>query len=269
MTMEARMLGQRFSLSRIALLLRNRFIDEASVLGIGASVVVALNLLGILLSRRAFFNAQGMIGGLWIPTIAIAGILLASQAFKGMHDGKSGTDWILLPATPLEKYCAAFIDLVLAFPLAAGLGGAALSTLLGLLERAAGGAGAGAWSPFGLEALRAWADYAAAATIFLAGSAAFRKASFIKTVGMVTAYCLVLGLLVMLAFPPILGGGSAQISLLGGEDMFRFAGRELSAGAQSFMKVLSSVARYAIFPAFAVLFGAAKIAEKESRDEVQ
>jgi hypothetical protein len=270
--MEARSLDRRFSPSRLALLTRNRLLDEASIVGIGAAVVLALNLLGILLSHRAFFNVQRMSGGFWVPAIALAGLLLAAQAFKGMHDGKAGTEWILLPATPLEKYASAFIDLVILFPLAAALTGMALSALLGLVERAAGGPGIGAWAPSAAEALKAWADYAAAATLFLAGSASFRKAAFIKTAGLALAYGLALGLLVMLGQRALFGGGSAEVSLFSGTGRFldfQGSGSSPSEGAQRALRLISYAASYAIFPAFAILFGAAKVAEKEGRDEVQ
>jgi hypothetical protein len=271
--MEARSLDRRFSLARLVLLTRNRLLDEVSVVGIGAAIVLVLNLLGILGSRRAFFNAGGYGGGMWIPAIFLGGILLAAQAFKGMHDGKAGTEWVLLPATPLEKYASAFADLVVLFPIAAAIGGMALSALLDLLERWAGGSGGRIWTPFSVEALRAWADYAILVVVLLAGSASFRKAALIKIIALAAAYGLGVGILVSLGFWAFLKGGSADISFLGrASHGFSFAGgngTQVSDAAQRAVGIGLDIARYAILPAFAILYGAAKVAEKESRDEVQ
>jgi hypothetical protein len=272
--MEARSLNRRFSIARLALLTRNRLLDEASVVGIGAAAILALNLLSILVARRAFFNYGGMGMNFWIPTIFLAGIFLSAQAFKGMHDGKAGTEWMLLPATPLEKYVAAFADAVILFPLVAAFAGMALSALFSLLERWTGGPGSAVWTPFTLQALRSWADYAIAAVVFLGGSAAFRKAALIKTAGMAAAYGLLVGLLITLGFWLFYAKGSANLELAGS---FRYNwtfnrsgnGAEISDAAQRAVRIGLDIARYAILPAFAILFGAARVAEKESRDEVQ
>ena len=269
--MEARSIDKRFSLARLALLIRNRLYEEAGIVGIGAAAVFALNLLGILGARQAFFNAHGFGGGFWVPAIVISGIILAAQALKGMHDGKAGTEWILLPATPLEKYAAAFADSVILFPLAASLGAMALSALLSLVERVAGGPGGAIWTPFNAATARAWADYAVAAVLFLAGSAAFRKAALIKTAGLSIAYGLGVGILLSLGLWAIFKGAPAGISIFGSNGAFAISGgaASLSEGARKTVSIASGIASYAILPAFAMLFGAAKVAEKESRDEVQ
>jgi hypothetical protein len=268
--MDRKTLEARFSPARLALLLRNRAFDEAAVAGIGAAAILALNLLGLLLSRAAFFNSPRAEGRLWISTIFLAGILLAGQAFRGMHDGKAGTDWVLLPATPLEKYLAGLLDCAVLFPVAAALAGMALSALLSLVERAVGGPGGAIWTPFGAEALRAWADYSVAATVIAAGSAAFRKAALLKTAALATAFGLALGLLAALGLWALHEGGNGAISVFafrGGR--FGIDGQGVSAGARGFVQALYDIGRYAMLPAFAILFGAAKVAEKESRDEVQ
>jgi hypothetical protein len=270
--MVLRGIDKRFSFARLALLARNRVLDEAPIVGIGGAVILALNLLVILGARRAFFNAHGFGGGFWVPAIFVGGLILAAQAFRGMHDGKAGTEWVLLPATPLEKYAAAFADSVLLFPLAAAICAIALSAALSLLERAAGGPGGVIWTPFRLQVLRAWADYAVAALVLLAGSASFRKAALIKTAGLAAAYCLAAGILLSLGFWAIFKGGSADISIFGGVGRGFSAsgsGLEISKAARDLIAAGADIARYAILPAFAILFGAARVAEKESRDEVQ
>ena len=234
---------------------------------------MALNLLGILAARRAFFNAHGFGGGFWVPAIFVGGIILAAQAFKGMHDGKAGTEWVLLPATPLEKYAAAFATAPSSFPSPRSLGAMALSALLALLERGAGGPGGAIWMPFNPEALRAWADYAVAAAVCLAGSAAFRKAALIKTVALVDRLRPRSGRSSSAsASGRSIRAAPAGISILAariGLSTIRGAPRAYPRAARKTVSIVSGVASYAILPAFAILFGAAKVAEKESRDEVQ
>ena len=270
--MEPQSLDRRFSLVRVARLLRNRVLDEASTIGIGAAIVLACNLLSLLVSHRAFYNSQGIGPSPWIVTIVLGGLLLAGGSLKAMHDGKSGTEWLLLPATPLEKYAAALADSILFFPLAAAIGAIAMSALLALLERAAGGPGDRVWAPFDARALVAWADYAVAALVLLAGSAAFRKAALLKTAAIFVAFGIAfLGLsaLGLLAFFGKHGGSASQLRFFSGWLHIEGAGGNLSERAQKALAVGFKIARYAILPIFAILFGAARVAEKEARDEVQ
>lgn len=270
--MKAKTLERAFSLERLALLLRNRILDEAPAVGIGAAVILANNLLSLWGSHVAMFNGWSLGGRAWIATIVVGGLLLAGGAFKGMHDGKAGSEWLLLPATPLEKYAAALADSVLVFPIAAALLCSAMSAILELLGRALGGTGGQIWLPLGPGVLVAWANYAVAAAVLIAGSACFRKFPLLKTVGVASAFILAMACLAALGVA-LLGGGSVtadggSFSLnlgnrtIGGE-------RHISDRAHALLSTLFDVARYAILPAFAVLFGASKVIEKEGRDEVQ
>jgi hypothetical protein len=275
--MNPKTLERRFSFERVALLLRNRFLEEAPVFGIGAAIVLGINALALALARAAPFNhmadwrANGnpMQGSAWAFTIVLAGIILSSLALKSFH-GRDSTDRILLPATPIEKYAAAFLDCVAIFPVAAAAAGMALSALLYLVERALGGDGGAIWTAWRPSALAAWGNYAAAATVFLAGSATFRKAAWLKTLGLALAYCLVASLAVV-----------ALINLFGVHDLdFNYStgfmrmniasnGIGLNEAAAKAVRTGGDVLFKAVIPVFAVLFGAARVAEKEGRDEVQ
>lgn len=256
----------RLSPVRVGYLLRNRLLEEATIIGIGAAAIVGLNLLGLFLSKRVVFNSGG--GTAWTFSLCLGGILLASGAFKAMHDGKAGTEWILLPATPLEKYLAALVDYAVVFPLAFSAAAMGISALLSLAERATGGPGFPAWTPMAAGGLAAWGKYAAAVALFLAGSASFRKAAFLKTVAVLSAYFLAMGL--------ILGGGAWLLYRDSGFGSFRMnqgiisiQGGTLPEGAARALQIVFDVARYALAPIFALLYGWARVAEKEARDEVQ
>jgi hypothetical protein len=269
MRLSAGTLERRFSAERVLLLLRNRIYEEAPVVGVGAALVLGVNALGLVFGKTAFYNSPGRgWPGAWTLTIVVAGLLLAGNALKAMHDGRSEADWLLLPATPAEKYAAALADSILVFPLGGAALGVVLSGVLALIEGLIGGPGNPLWLP-GIEALKAWGGYAVAASVFIAGSATFRKTAFLKTGGIVlafsTVWSLALALLVMLIIPGAWGGGFSisNGAFSAGDDSV------ISARAVDAMQRILSIALYAGVSAFAILFGYAKVAEKEAKDEVQ
>lgn len=259
-------LGRPFSAARTALLIRNRAYEDFPAIAIGAGILAGINLLSVTIGGRAVMNDSG--GQSWALAISLAGILLAGSAFKGMHDGRSGTDWILLPATNLEKYAAALISYIVILPLAAGAAATGLSALLSLAESLAGGPGGRIWNPL-LTGFGGWIDYAICALVLAAGSAAFRKRAIIKTFGLMIAYVLVAAgiLLAAVLFVrnarglPVPGFvfNHGDISVTG----------DLSIGAQPAVDTILGIVRYALVPVFALLYGFFRVAEKEARDEVQ
>jgi hypothetical protein len=266
--MNAHSLDRRFSFERAALVLRNRLYEEAPTLGVGLAVIVGVNALGFLLSKRFFFNGNG--GQLWTMAMVLGGILLAAQAFRGMHDGKSGTDWLLLPASPLEKFSAAVVDYVVLYPIAASIAAMALSALFSLIEMAVGRPGGTIWTPFSLHALADWGQYAVTATIFIAGSASFRKASLLKTLGMMVAYAFVLTL-VLAAGAWIIskahGFDNSSFSFMNGD--FRITAGEVPKSAQEAFMWIYRISWYVMVPLFGLAYGYLRVFEKEARDEVQ
>jgi len=266
MKMTKETLTQPFSPARVVLLVKNRALEDLPAFGIGAGILAGLNLLTIIISGRAVMNNSN--GQSWVVIISIAGFLLAAAAFKGMHDGRAGTEWILLPATSLEKYTAALIFYAILYPLAAAAAASALSALLSLVELIAGGPGGRIWNPLS-AGFDGWVNYATGALIFAAGSAAFRKRAFIKTMGISIAYALVcMGLLLIgmylvrkLQGLPLSFSGSFQNEM-------NFSGN-ITLGAQRAMDVIMQIMRYALIPLFAIFYGYFRVAEKEARDEVQ
>jgi hypothetical protein len=269
MRLSAGTLERRFSVERVYLLLRNRIYDEAPVVGVGAALVLGVNALSLVFGKTAFYNSPGRgWAGAWVLTLVVAGLLIAGNALKAMHDGRSEADWLLLPATPAEKYAAALADSVLVFPLGGAALSIALSGILALVEALIGGPGNPAWLP-GLDALKAWGGYAVGATVFIAGSATFRKTAFLKTAGIAIAFSilwsLAMALMIMLFVPGAWGGGFSirNGAFSAGDDSV------ISARAIDAMRAVMNVVLYAGASAFAILFGYAKVAEKEAKDEVQ
>jgi len=270
MRVSAASLERRFSFERLILLIRNRLYDEAPVLLISAAVVAGLNALSLVVAKTAFFNIDAMhspSGGFWALTIFLGGLLLAGSSLKVMHDGRSQTDWLLLPATGIEKYAAALIDAVVIFPLFAAAGSVVLSGALSLVEVIGGGPGNPMWIP-DASSLEAWGRYAAAATVFIAGSATFRKAAFLKTSGIALGFAFLFALALALLTARFVGGWQNGISFVDGR-FFSDNEELVSERAVRVMQAAFDVVSYALIPILAILFGAAKVVEKEARDEVQ
>lgn len=260
-------LRKPFSVARVALLTKNRIFEDLPAVAIGAGILAGINLLFIVLGRRAMMNDSS--GQSWMFVISLSGLLLAGSAFKGMHDGRSGTDWILLPATSLEKYAAGLLTYLIIFPLASAVAATGLSAVLSLAELAAGGPGGRIWNPLLAAGLRGWIDYATGALVFAAGSAAFRKRAFIKTLGFTTAYVLVASgiLLATVLFVRKASGLPVPDFVFNHGDL-RVAG-DLSMNTPPVVDTILGVVRYALVPLFALLYGYFRVAEKEARDEVQ
>lgn len=255
-----------FSAARVALLCRNRALEDLPALAIGAGVLVGLNLLTLLFSGRTFMNDAD--GQSWTFAI-MSGIILASAAFKGMHDGRSGTDWILLPASGAEKYAAALFSYLVAYPVAASVAAMALSALLSLIELAAGGPGGNIWNPIAAIGLKGWANYAIAALVLAVGSATFRKRALIKTLGVIVAFSLAAaGIFFLAVFIVRDLRGFPSFSFVASHGGFRVDG-DFNWKAPPAVDVLLNIARYAILPVAALAYGYFRVTEKEALDEVQ
>lgn len=265
-------LKRKFSIERTALLIRNRALEDLPAVLIGIGLLLGINLLSIIATRRAMFNDGS--GQVWGFFLLGSGLLFSSYAFRGMHDGKAGLDWVLLPATSLEKYLAALIEYVILYPLVGAAVTLGLSALLSLFETVAGGSGGRIWMPEFKDALRAWGEYAIVALWFLAGSAAFRRRSLLKSSGILMLYILLMASALFLFIQLPMQYAPNRIGY-GGAFSFSFDGvnsyisRPLPESAQSALNIIFDVMRYAIVPIFSVGYGYLRVAEKEVRDEVQ
>jgi uncharacterized membrane protein YqjE len=258
---------KQFSLERTALLARNRAFEDLPAFAIGAGILVGVNLLSLLVAHKAAMNNTG--GQAWTFVICLAGFLLASSAFKGMHDGRSGTDWLLLPATNLEKYASALISYLFVLPLAASLAALGLSALLSLVELAAGEPGGRIWNPLSAFGVKGWIDYATACLVIAAGSATFRKRALIKTAGVAVVYVLAasgLFLAAMFLARKAMGLPVPDVDFIRGN---LSVDGDFSLNAPPAVGVICDVARYVLIPVSAFLYGYFRVAEKEARDEVQ
>lgn len=261
----------RPALDRWSHLLVHRLIDDLKPLGLALGVVTGLGALSLILFQSSLLSGSGR--SLWPLFIVLASMVTAGSAFRTMHEGRSSTDWLLWPASALEKYAAALVESVVVVPLGLTLASVAASALLAGLELLVTGQGSGIWLPWapGLSA-EAVGGFLVLFLVLLTGSAAFRKHALWKT-ALVILGALTLGSLVLAGVLGALGVSDGIRIGDGSWSMMRFGGHgrrwvagPLAAGA---VPVLVSLWFYLVLPAFCLAFGWAKVREKEARDEVQ
>lgn len=258
-----------FSIGRMYQLIRNRFMDDIVPVGIIAATIFGLNLASMIFFKFPFYNAISPESNPWGATLFLGGVLLAGTAFSRMHDGRSGPDWILLPASNEEKYLSTVLNYLVLYPLwATGLA-VLLSGILYLLSQLFGIDGGAVWTPLQHEPVESMLSYLITTIFALAGSARFRKFALGKTAAVVVAVIILSTLLLMFMIliyydegRGILfeyGTGSAsdlEIHFGPGSEKYRW------------MMIIGKFL-YWISALFAFLYGYFLVREKESRDEVQ
>lgn len=262
--MNADQLEKVFSFQRAALLVRNRILDDAPAFLIGAACIFGFKLLALLMDFNGGHDVSAAQNA-WPIFIALGGLLLAGRAFERMHDGRGGSEWVLLPATSLEKYSAAFVFYLGLFPLAATAAAVAISAAIALFGLLLGVSGARVWIPVQMLNWGQATTYFLFAATALAGSARFRKLSLVKTAVICFAWAILLGGLWLFLVGTFTDVGRSLVFHRGRVAMQNIV---LSADREALLSVVFAAFRFISFIA-AVLYGYFAVAEKESVDEVQ
>lgn len=243
----------------------HRLTDAARPLGLALAVVAGLNLATLLLFRQAVF--QGHRAEVWTLFVVIASLISAAGAFRPMHQGRSATDWLLWPATALEKYAAAVAESVVAVPLLLSAAALVTSALLAGAEVLVVGRTSGVWLPWAGFSLGEFGGLLVFLLVLVTGSAAFRRHALWKTGLVLVGGATVFAFLSLL----ILGFGTGTWSWHREGGHYRWAG-DLdvpAARVKPVLDVLASVWYFGVVPVFCLGYGWAKVREKEARDEVQ
>lgn len=256
-----------FSFERLALLTRNRLLEDLSPFLIALGAVAGLNLLSLILGGAAFFDHPSRHSGqtAWSFLIWLGGVFLAGRAFAQMHNGRGGSDWILLPATPFEKYAAALVSYLVVYPVAAALAATGLSaTLEGLAILLRGSRGV-IFNPLtGLDE-RSLFGYFFFVTASLAASARFGKLSLVKAGALFAAWGAVLGFLFV--FGLLVMTPEGREALAHRHFSYRFH-PDFDPASQPVLLWLGRAWGWFSWAAAAV-YGYFRVAEKEAVDEVQ
>lgn len=264
--MNAGIASPRRSLGRVLLLCRNSLLDELPLLGLGAAAIAAVNLVGMLLGAEIFYNEAT--GTFWKGTVFFGGVLLGFYAFRPMHSGRGGPDWILLPATPLEKYAGAALLRLLVYPILALAASALLSALLFGAAGLAGRQPGRIFRPWEID-LSFVLQFFGANLVAMAGSARFKKAPVPKTLALLSAYVLGaagLSLLGIVTAYKSRGLPVPDISFMNG--LVMSSGAPASEALERSFQLGMDILSFGLVPLFALVYGIATVGEKEAVDEV-
>ncbi len=128
-------------------------------------------------------------------TLFIGGFIITSRAFTELHTKSRNHDWLMLPASPIEK----FLSRLLLSSLGVGLGSIIYFFLFSLLGSGITAIVFGrAYPLFNPADGTVWLmvlHYIVLQSLFFAGAVYFKKAHFIKTVLVLTAFVFVVALL--------------------------------------------------------------------------
>lgn len=128
-------------------------------------------------------------------TLFLGGFIISSRAFSELHVKNRNHDWLMIPASPIEKYLSRLalttvgvgIGTVVFFFVFSILGAALTALLFGRPQPV--------FSPFDGRVWMLVLHYFVLQSIFFAAAVYFKKAQFIKTVLVVTAFAVGLMLL--------------------------------------------------------------------------
>jgi hypothetical protein len=266
---------KRFSFERAAILLRNRLLDDAPAIAVAAGAIIALNLLAIVFDNAPFLNKNFGPSTGWPAIVAIGGVLLAAKAFDRMHDGRSGPEWLLLPASSAEKYLSAATTYLVVYPIIASILATGLSAGLALVGELARTGGGTIWNPLATISLESTLAYFTFILFALAGTARFRKLALGKTAAIAAGWTLVMGAifmfgiaLVMPELRPFILNMDAEMGPARGPGLNFNLNAAISPEKGDALHVLAEVMRW-ISVVFAAGYGFTLVSEKEARDEVQ
>jgi hypothetical protein len=119
--------------------------------------------------------------GLFIQMLFVGGIVISSLSFREIHQNGQSILYLTLPGSTLEKFLSKLLVSSLGYAIGALIYYTAVSALGEGLNRLLFGAGHPFFNPFSRNVLLAAAAYLVIQSVFLAGSAFFRRLAFLKT----------------------------------------------------------------------------------------
>jgi ABC-type antimicrobial peptide transport system permease subunit len=170
-----------FTWRRVALLLRVDALLHARLLLVQSAAVAAVLLLLSLVLRGLAEDAMSNYRGAWLVLLFAWGPIVASFAFRELHDKTRNANWLLVPASALEKIVArgiwvtfgAFVFLLLYMTLVSALIEALHALAFGSARPLFHPLQGSVWTPFG--------HFLVVVSLYFAGAAWFRRAQFFKT----------------------------------------------------------------------------------------
>jgi hypothetical protein len=174
-------MSDQLSLRRLGLLVRNDLLLEQRLLLIVSAVIAVLVLFGP--AGAVYFGntSVGFYRAVFLIALFSFGAVTTSMSFSDLHDRTTSTDFLLLPATSLEKTAARLLwgtAVVIVYLL---LLTTALSIVVEVLKLAWTGGENVIFSPLDPIAWSVIPHYLVVQSFFFLGAAWFRRRNFIKT----------------------------------------------------------------------------------------
>jgi len=210
-------------------------------------------------------------GATWPLLVALGSVIVASSSFRTMHTGRSTTDFLLWPATSVEKYGAALAEALVVVPLALTAVATLLSAVFGALGVLAGSSSTEVWLPWDHLSWVGAAAFWVFLLVLVTGATTFRKHALWKTALVVLGASVVATALTVAVVGTWGGGawswGHRSFGFIVDEQGFH--GHHVGPVALKAMEVLAQVWYFGVVPVFCLVFGWSKVHEKEAKDEVQ
>jgi hypothetical protein len=156
-----------------------------SIYGLTILIVMVLSRVLALLVNGPYVYASEVSSylDLFISFLFIGGFIIASIAFRDELYGRTTQhNWLMLPASPLEKLAVQLLIVLVLYPLALLLFVTAASVVTEGLTALLFGTSFAPFRPFDRIAWTSILNFIVLGSVFLMGSAYFRKAAFMKTV---------------------------------------------------------------------------------------
>lgn len=180
-TRPARERGEHFDVFRLANLVRLDLVDRYRALLIASGAIGGILLLQALLFRPGDEGSGGIYALLLAAMLFIGGPLVASRAFRELHDKTRNDAYLLLPASALEKMLARLLLVTVLFAFYAFVFVTLLSWILVAVQAARFGRTAGVFSPAPFLDARLLGVFLLNQSVFALGAAWFRRQHFLKT----------------------------------------------------------------------------------------
>lgn len=232
-------------------------------------VMIVITILGIIFSRASYVDLWGGVNydGWFTGLMIIWGCIAASAAFGELHDKNRNQDFLLLPASALEKTLMRLLLVSLVLPLFIVVLMVLDSLIAESIRSLVQGGALTPFNPFGsglfdsgqrFGNLRIIRDSIVLQSVFFLGAAWFRKAHFIKTVlaaaAVSTAFSLFASLVFYIVFGPSIGMNFDAFSFVPGrfQEFFRT------------LKVTVQILAFAVLPLFCWFTAWLRVKETQS-----
>lgn len=249
-------MNQVIDIRRIGLLARKDFLQNWRVLLIGTGGIAGVVLLSAII--HAFVGSSASYEEFLRAPLFITGIIAASYAFSELHNKNKNDDYLLLPASALEKTLVRLLEVSLAVPLF-GLIVVALAALIAESVRfLAFGLPFNIFNPFVSPFWKDMLNLIVIQSVFFLGGAWFKKNHLIKTALTVIVFFIIIVLFT---------------SVLGRIVFSQYFGGSLIPDFNSLWKMktaltIGKILLYGLLPPFCWIMAWVRVAETQSSDGI-